>query len=63
MLYEPVVLVSVRIEILFLSFSAVSIKNRCTAFYSDTVNSVIFINRNVNTFCYCLFDRRKQLLQ
>lgn len=41
-----------RLEILFLSLSAVSVKDRGTAFNGDTVNGVIFVNSNVNTFGY-----------
>lgn len=47
-----------RLEILFLSLSAVSVKNRGTAFNGDTVNGVIFVNSNVNTFGYSFLPAR-----
>ena len=40
-----------RLEILFLSLSAVGIKDRSTAFDCDAINSIVLVNSNIDTFC------------
>ena len=46
------------LEVLLLPFPTISIKDRGATFNSNTVNSIILVNSNVNAFCYSFLSAR-----